>query len=104
MIAPKSMNQEISIKVTIAGRMYPLSIKPAEEENVMLAAKRVNESMNSLQEGYSVHDKQDLLAMTALQLAARGLEKEQEFKSMENSFSTHISELDTLISSHLSAC
>lgn len=60
---------EKSIKVTIAGRIYPVSVKPEEEERVREAAKRVDDSVKHLLDNYAVKDKQDLLAMTALQLA-----------------------------------
>ena len=60
---------EKSIKVTIAGRIYPVSVKPEEEEMVRGAAKKVDDSVKHLLDNYAVKDKQDLLAMTALQLA-----------------------------------
>ena len=62
---------EKSIKVTIAGRIYPISVKPEEEEMVRAAAKKVDDSVKSLLENYAVKDKQDLLAMTALQLSTK---------------------------------
>jgi len=58
-----------SIKVTIAGRIYPVTVKPEEEEQVREAAKRVDDSVKHLLDNYAVKDKQDLLAMTALELA-----------------------------------
>ncbi|MCH2215499.1 MAG: cell division protein ZapA [Flavobacteriales bacterium] len=67
---------EKSIKVTIAGRIYPISVKPEEEEGVRHAAKRVDESVKHLQDNYAVKDKQDLLAMTALQLSTKLAEAE----------------------------
>jgi cell division protein ZapA (FtsZ GTPase activity inhibitor) len=60
---------DLSIKVTIAGRVYPLTINREEEESVRLAAKRIEDSIKLFQQNYAVKDKQDLLAMTALQLA-----------------------------------
>jgi cell division protein ZapA len=62
---------EKSIKVTIAGRIYPISVKPEEEEMVRAAAKKVDDSVKNLLENYAVKDKQDLLAMTALQLSTK---------------------------------
>lgn len=66
---------EISIKVTIGTRTYPLSVKPEEEDLIRQAAKNINDSIKSLQENYAVKDVQDLLAMTALQLATQQLVK-----------------------------
>ncbi|MFZ5551591.1 MAG: cell division protein ZapA [Bacteroidota bacterium] len=69
---------EVSIKVNIGSRTYPLSVKPAEEEVVRTAAKNVNESIKVLQDNYAVKDMQDLLAMTALQVSTQLLVKKQE--------------------------
>ncbi len=60
---------ELSIKISIAGRVYPLTIKRSEEQSVRKAAKDIEESIKNLQESYAVKDKQDLLAMTALQMS-----------------------------------
>ena len=62
---------EQSIKVTIAGRIYPINVKVEEEEAVRKAAQEVDKNVKLLQQSYAVKDKQDLLAMTALQMATR---------------------------------
>lgn len=59
----------LSIKVNIAGRVYPLTIDPQEEEFIRKAADRINANIKELQENYAVRDMQDLLAMTTLQYA-----------------------------------
>ncbi|MGY6561288.1 MAG: cell division protein ZapA [Luteibaculaceae bacterium] len=65
------MADSLSIKVVIAGRTYPLTIKRSEEEQVRLSVAKINEGIKQLQENYNVRDKQDLLAMIALQLAIK---------------------------------
>jgi len=67
---------EVSIKVNIAGRTYPLTISSAEEIQVRQAEEIIEQSVQSFQKNYAVKDKQDLLAMTALQMAARSIAKE----------------------------
>jgi cell division protein ZapA len=69
---------EKSIKVTIGGRIYPISVKQEEEERVRAAAERVDANIKHLLDNYAVKDKQDLLAMTALQLATTVLEYESK--------------------------
>ena len=69
---------EISIKVSIGTRTYPLSVNPEEEELIRAAAKNVNENIKTLQENYAVKDIQDLLAMTALQMATQLLNRKQD--------------------------
>lgn len=63
---------KISLKVVVAGRTYPLSVTENEEQKVLQAAEDINKSIKLLQENYAVKDMQDLLAMTALQLASKG--------------------------------
>lgn len=63
--------EEISIKVNIGDRFYPLRIKLSEEEKVRKAAKLINERAKFYIETYSVQDKQDALAMVALELASK---------------------------------
>ncbi|MBN9294954.1 MAG: cell division protein ZapA [Flavobacteriia bacterium] len=65
------MSNKISIKVIVAGRTYPLTVIQGEEEKVYKAADDINKSIKMLQENYAVKDMQDLLAMTALQLATK---------------------------------
>ncbi len=60
---------EISIKVNICDRFYPLRLKPSEEESVRMAAKKINERAKFYIDNFSVQDKQDALSMIALEFA-----------------------------------
>jgi cell division protein ZapA (FtsZ GTPase activity inhibitor) len=62
---------KLSLKVVVAGRTYPLTLNEGEEAKVLKAADEINKTIKSLQDNYAVKDMQDLLAMTALQLATR---------------------------------
>lgn len=66
---------QLSIKVNIAGRVYPLSIDREEEEIIRKAADEINRNIKELQSNYAVKDAQDLIAMTALQFATQSLDK-----------------------------
>jgi cell division protein ZapA (FtsZ GTPase activity inhibitor) len=59
---------EVSLKILIAGRVYPLTVKQEDEEGVLHIAKLINEKLKEFELNYSVRDKQDLLAMCALNL------------------------------------
>jgi len=59
---------ESSIQVTIAGRTYPLTVAEGEAKSVRDAAGRIDELVQRFQKDYGVSDRQDLLAMAALQL------------------------------------
>ncbi len=59
---------ESSIQVTIAGRTYPLTVAEGEAMRVREAAGKIDELVQRFQKDYGVSDRQDLIAMAALQL------------------------------------
>ena len=59
---------ESAIQVTIAGRTYPLTVAEGEAARVREAAGRIDELVQRFQRDYGVSDRQDLMAMAALQL------------------------------------
>lgn len=73
------MAGEISIKVNIGDRVYPLKINALEEEYVRKAAKILNEKMTFFNNSFSVKDKIDGLAMAALEYTVDGLKKDVQF-------------------------
>ncbi|TVR38708.1 MAG: cell division protein ZapA [Cryomorphaceae bacterium] len=62
---------ELSIRVSIAGRVYPLTVEQQEEEIVRKAAKYIDQKINELKNQYAVNDIQDYLAMVALEMSAK---------------------------------
>jgi cell division protein ZapA (FtsZ GTPase activity inhibitor) len=69
---------EISIKINIADRVYPLKVNMEEEEILRRAAKLINDRIKEYQENYAVRDKQDLLAMSVLHYATSSLKAEKK--------------------------
>ncbi len=65
------MADKLKIKISVADRVYPLTIDPSREEGLRKAAKSIEVMMKQLEQSYAVRDKQDLLAMCALQFAAK---------------------------------
>ena len=59
---------ELSIKVNIANRVYPLSVQREEEEEVRKAAAYINERIKALESSFAVKDKLDLFAMLTLEM------------------------------------
>lgn len=70
------MAEALKIKLTIADRLYPLTIQADQEEGLRKAAKRIEEMIKRFEQSYAVRDKQDVLAMSALQFAAQVEQKE----------------------------
>lgn len=88
---------EISIKINIADRVYPLRVSTEEEEVIRHAAKLINEKMKELQENYAVRDKQDLLSMCVLQYATGMIKAERSAQSQDLGLEQSIHELDTML-------
>ncbi|MEO6348818.1 MAG: cell division protein ZapA, partial [Aquaticitalea sp.] len=57
----------------------PLTIAPGQEEGLRKAAKKIETMIGQFEQNYSVRDKQDVLAMCALQFASQ-----VEQKSIDN--------------------
>ena len=95
------MSEKIKIKLTVADRVYPLTISPDQEASLRVSAKKIDEMTKQLEENYAVRDKQDVLAMCALQYAAQ-LENQLENNSKKDKPSNKINELIELIDLHLS--
>ena len=66
---------ELSIKVVIGGRTYPLTINRTEEEKIRKAVSEIEKNVKDLKNNYAVVDMQDLLAMTALEYATDSVKK-----------------------------
>lgn len=96
------MDNKLKIKVTICDRVYPLTIKSeGEEEGVRKAVKKINELVKRFEQNYEIRDKQDVLAMCALQIAAQS-----EVKSIYSDQDTlkaeeKIEKLNRLLSSQI---
>ncbi len=69
------MSEKLKIKVTIADRVYPMTVLPEQEEGLRKAAKQIEAMIKQFEQNYAVRDKQDVLAMCALQFAAQTEQK-----------------------------
>lgn len=93
---------KLSLKVVVAGRTYPLSVDESEEQRVLKSANDINKAIKLLQDNYAVKDMQDLLAMTALQLASKSDTTKSEgvdlsiVKDIEDKLQSLSDELDDL--------
>jgi cell division protein ZapA len=92
---------KLSLKVVVAGRTYPLTLNEGEEVKVQKAADDINKAIKTLQDNYAVKDMQDLLAMTALQLASKNVVVEKvvqpaDYSAIEAKLEDLNKELDSL--------
>lgn len=94
---------KLSLKVVVAGRTYPLTVNQGEEAKVTKAAEDINRAIKMLQDNYAVKDMQDLLAMTALQLATKNpgqaspaTQQPADYSAIESRLDDLSKELDSL--------
>ena len=65
------MDEKLKIKLSIADRVYPLTVDMSQEEGLRSASKKIDAMIKQFEENYAVRDKQDVLAMCALQFASQ---------------------------------
>lgn len=90
--------KELNINITIADRPYRLTIDRDEEEMVRKAADTVNEKVKAFARNYSFKDKQDLLAMIALQYTTEALQLQKQHEFVEEELEERLTALDDLLS------
>ncbi|MEM0516736.1 MULTISPECIES: cell division protein ZapA [Aequorivita] len=96
------MAEPLKIKLSIADRVYPLTINPSQEEGLRLAAKKIEKMIKQFEQSYAVRDKQDVLAMCALQFAAQVEQKQIDNSSDTQEMEEKLSALNRLLQEQLS--
>lgn len=91
---------ELSIKIKIANRVYPLTVKPEEEEGIRKSADLINKEIESFEKLYAVKDKQDLLAMVALKIASKNFELEKKGVINDAGLEEKLTLLDNLLTNY----
>jgi cell division protein ZapA len=88
---------ELSIKVNIADRFYPLSVNAEQEEQVRKAAKLINDKLKAYEKQFSVKDKQDILSMCALELATELIQLRSKPLIEDDGLSEELSKIQHLL-------
>ncbi|HLV14452.1 MAG TPA: cell division protein ZapA [Xanthomarina sp.] len=95
------MSDKLKIKLSIANRVYPLTILPNQEEGLRKAAKNIETMINQFEQSYSVRDKQDVLAMCALQFASQVEQKSIDKENVSEQVEEKLSALNKMLQLHL---
>ena len=94
--------EKLKINLVIAGRTYPLSVKNTkEEEGMRKAVANINRLISMYENNYAVSDKQDVLAMCALQFASKLEISTLDKQESSTEALDKINELTKLVSDHL---
>ncbi|GAB3262759.1 hypothetical protein GCM10027347_28690 [Larkinella harenae] len=95
------MEELLSINIRIAGRNYPISVLPEEEENIREAGRLVNERFLEEKNKKKKRDDVDILAMIAVMNTVGWLNAKNEKLALQDKITQRINRLDELIDSTL---
>jgi cell division protein ZapA len=92
---------ELSVKIKIADREYPMKVKRMEEETVRAAGKLINEKIKRYREQFGLDDKQDLLAMVAFDCLVDKMAEEESLQVIDDTVAEKVNYLNQLVSQAL---
>lgn len=88
---------ELSIKIRIGNREYPMRVKAEDEERIRKAGKLLNEKIKNYQNQFGIDDTQDLVAMVAFDCLVEKLKREESSDASDDFALGEISKLNQLI-------
>lgn len=95
------MAEKLKIKLSIADRVYPLTIDPSQEEGLRKATKDIEAMVKQFEQSYAVRDKQDVLAMCALQFASQVTQKDINEDNLSEETTARLQKLSHLLEQEL---
>ncbi|RLC25954.1 MAG: cell division protein ZapA [Deltaproteobacteria bacterium] len=93
--------EELSIKIKIADREYPMKVDVSDEEQIRLAGKKINEKIKLYRDQFGIDDKQDLLAMVAFDSLFEKLKSDTSQATLGESTIDKIQYLNRLIADEI---
>ena len=90
---------ELSIKLRIGNREYPMKVKAEDEERIRRAGKVLNEKIKTYKNQFGIDDNQDLIAMVAFDCLVEKMKNEEVTESTDEVAIERIKNLSDLISS-----
>jgi len=95
------MSEKLKIKISIADRLYPLTVDYAQEEALRSASKKIDTMIKQFEQNYAVQDKQDVLAMCTLQFASQIEQKTIDTQAIGEETKNKLFEIDQLLTAYL---
>ncbi|MGC4023413.1 MAG: cell division protein ZapA [Cyclobacteriaceae bacterium] len=89
---------ELSVKIKIADREYPMKVKRSDEERVRVAGKLINEKIKTYRDKFGIDDKQDLLAMVAFDCLVEKMTDEENLQVIDQTVVEKVEQLNRLVS------
>ena len=95
------MEEKLKIKLSIADRVYPLTVDMSQEEGLRSASKKIDTMIKQFEENYAVRDKQDVLAMCALQFASQLEQKQLDSSADSSETKDRLKKINDLLAQYL---
>ncbi len=92
---------EVSIKVEIAGGLYPLKVKTEDEENVVRVVSLINTKIAEFEKTYAVKDKKDVMAMVMLHLVAEFYKKAEDSEKELSHLKHLFNDVEAMLVQHM---
>ncbi|MCS6974018.1 MAG: cell division protein ZapA [Cyclobacteriaceae bacterium] len=89
--------EELSIRIKIADREYPMKVKPQDEEKVRQAGRLINERIAAYRNQFGIEDKQDLLAMVAFDSLVEKMTSEEKQQVFGQALMEKVNHLNNLV-------
>ena len=89
------------IKLNIGNRIYPLNVNTEQEEVLRKAAKEINDMITKYEKSYAVKDKQDSLAMCALEIFTNNKKITMDQSKLGSNTSKKLSKIIELIDQNI---
>lgn len=91
------MTEPRRITINIAGRTYPLSVMPQEEETLRRVGKQIEGMIKDFEASFEIRDKQDALAMCALRLGTKAENAAVQMEKITNASVEKVQMLSRLL-------
>lgn len=94
------MKEDVSIKVKIADRIFPIKVSVQEEYFVRKAVKNIDQKIKEIRAHYGIKEYKDVLAMIALELATDQAKVQSKKWIEDDGVTEQIDELDEMLSAY----
>lgn len=94
------MKEDVSIKVKIADRIFPIKVSAQEEYYVRKAVKNIDQKIKEIRAHYGIKEYKDVLAMIALELATDQAKYQSKKWIEDDGVTEQIEGLDEMLSAY----
>ena len=92
---------ELAISLNIADRPYRLVVEKDHEDLFRKATRLIEKRIKEYSTNYAYKDKQDLVAMVALEYATSFLQDEELLRQKESQWKANLVEVDQVLAEYL---